>query len=556
MGLALNLRQIVGQLLQLDVVGNGPQLKHNAGTLEMRNSADTGFVITRGSDPVGNNDFVTKGAGDLAYWRSVNPNWLVTDWYIDGTVGDDTNSGTLIGAPIKTGAELLRRLGPYAMWPQSVTVHVLANGMIDALILHGMMMVAGTHLDIIGTPTQLFDCGTIATITTIDHITPAAPQLTCTGVADWTPYIGKRLQVITGASATATTWIATASPAGIGVNTARTPRWTRINTTSTTAPIQMVTPAVGSTVIVESLPLIPVIEIELEGLETKTSGIAQWPLRMVSISAIDCPLIAIRGRSPNEFSRAFLYGSQIGYVEGPPGSVTTSTGFGPFGCCYIYPASGSGNALYVMTALATACLFKAPLTVVFSGASTINYINACVFQACSYQMSDASSSLLQDVQIFDMIGATSSALVIKNRLSSFNISGSGNAGYGYVVNNNAIAQLQGSQNLQGTVTNARLSAAPAIILTIPQLIQPSDYAQKGITPAMVAGVTVVTVPWYDNATQRVTVAHAAFAGTPGILSVQQISNTQFTITSSSVLDTSTVNWAISPLGRNIFISTT
>jgi hypothetical protein len=46
-----------------------------------------------------------------------------------------------------------------------------------------------------------------------------------------------------------------------------------------------------------------------------------------------------------------------------------------------------------------------------------------------------------------------------------------------------------------------------------------------------------------------------FSGTPGILSVQQISSTQFTITSSSTLDTSTVNWTISPLGRNIFIST-
>jgi hypothetical protein len=117
MGLALNLRSIVGQLLQLDIVGNGPQLKHNAGTMEMRNSTDTGFVITRGSDPVGNNDYVTKGTADLAYWRSVNPNWLVTDWYIDGVTGDDTASGTAIGSPIKTGAELMKRLGPYAMWP-------------------------------------------------------------------------------------------------------------------------------------------------------------------------------------------------------------------------------------------------------------------------------------------------------------------------------------------------------------------------------------------------------------------------------------------------------
>jgi hypothetical protein len=63
------------------------------------------------------------------------------------------------------------------------------------------------------------------------------------------------------------------------------------------------------------------------------------------------------------------------------------------------------------------------------------------------------------------------------------------------------------------------------------------------------------VPWYDNVNQQVTVTYAAIAGTPGILSVQQISTTQFTITSSSAVDTSTVRWQISPLGTNIFIST-
>lgn len=38
----------------------GPQVKNNAGVFEMRNPTDTGFVVTRGSDPVAANDYATK----------------------------------------------------------------------------------------------------------------------------------------------------------------------------------------------------------------------------------------------------------------------------------------------------------------------------------------------------------------------------------------------------------------------------------------------------------------------------------------------------------------
>ncbi|MGB3988077.1 MAG: hypothetical protein WBK67_00035 [Minisyncoccales bacterium] len=102
-------------------------------------------------------------------------NWAVPDWYIDGVAGLDTNNGTTAATPLRTGAELLRRLGPYALWGQSVTVHVLVNGMVDALILRGVMLVAGTHLDIIGTPTQLADAGTVATYTGLVDILAPIP---------------------------------------------------------------------------------------------------------------------------------------------------------------------------------------------------------------------------------------------------------------------------------------------------------------------------------------------------------------------------------------------
>lgn len=42
----------------------GPQIKNNAGALEMRNLTDSAFVITRGLTPVAANDYATKAYVD------------------------------------------------------------------------------------------------------------------------------------------------------------------------------------------------------------------------------------------------------------------------------------------------------------------------------------------------------------------------------------------------------------------------------------------------------------------------------------------------------------
>lgn len=60
------LRGIVGSIFSIGLT-NKVQIKNNSGVVEMRNSDDSAFVITRGLDPVGNNDYVTKGYGDANY---------------------------------------------------------------------------------------------------------------------------------------------------------------------------------------------------------------------------------------------------------------------------------------------------------------------------------------------------------------------------------------------------------------------------------------------------------------------------------------------------------
>jgi hypothetical protein len=205
-----------------------------------------------------------------------------------------------------------------------------------------------------------------------------------------------------------------------------------------------------------------------------------------------------------------------------------------------------------ITGAFNSCLFGDGAVSIVIGNTSI--LTTCLLQGAFLTSSNAFVNAT-DMQIFDVPNALATACTILRGVIT-NISGSGNAGYGIGLQNCSLVRYPGAtNNLLGALSNGRLPTAPAINLSLPQLLQTSDYAQQGITGAMTAGAITVTVPWYENTTQRVTATHAVFAGTPGILSVQQISTTQFTITSSSALDTSTVNWQISPLGRNIFVST-
>jgi len=59
MSLFSKLRGTIETIFQIGL--GGPNVKNNVGAVEMRNAADAAFVITRGADPVGANDYVTKG---------------------------------------------------------------------------------------------------------------------------------------------------------------------------------------------------------------------------------------------------------------------------------------------------------------------------------------------------------------------------------------------------------------------------------------------------------------------------------------------------------------
>jgi hypothetical protein len=514
-----------------------------------------------GDTPTPNAVWVTPdGAqvGGAGAWRQLAQllpeayaaNWAVTDWYLDGTVGLDTNNGTTALTPLRTGAELLRRLGPYALWGQSVTVHVLANGMTDALVLHGELLVTGTHLDVIGTPTVLAS-DTVLTYTNLSHATPSATQLVPLALADWTPYVGSRVRFPT---TDAVVWIGIAGPGGVGLNVAQTSRASRVDPTNVSSIFNTsaVNPAPGDALLVEQLPQVPAIDLDIAGPMTVVAT-AKYPVRQWLINSIDCPQITVLGPASTTGQKCGVFGSKVGLVSAPSEKANALLLMEKCGCRVVNADfSGSFSALNV-GGYYFCTLFTADTQVPANNNFASTY---GLWQGFTLFTLAGSTVSLTDNQLFDVPGAASIACYIQGNAGFVsNLSGARNAGFGLALRNNVQMRATGTMNLQGTVSNGRLAAAPAISLTLPQLLQASDFAQRGTSAAMVAGTITVTVPWYDNVNQKVTATHAVFAGTPGILSVQQISTTQFTITSSSAIDTSTVNWQISPLGRNIFITT-
>lgn len=478
-------------------------------------------------------------------------NWLVADWYLDAT-GNDANNGLTPATALRTGQELARRLGPYAFWHQSVTVHIGANGISDSLALHGMMVQPG-FLDIVGTPTVLAS-GTVATYSPLNHATPVATQVTVTGVADFSPYKWRRIRVTSGARADAVCWIARSNPGGLGVATARVSPPIQISTTSTTSITSDVALVPSDPVVIESLPVVGSISIILDGPVAVTPAVSQYSKRAISIRNIDTRFLGMAGTVFSLRQKTAVFGDRLGaiYIQQP--NIVESNHVGGCNVAVVDTTTPASTPTLDAQASFNNCLFG-------DGTRSVQLVQPSYFNKCLFQETRFLGNRLNvqitgfDTQIFDCPSAASAMNHLFADMT--NVSGDGNAGIGLNLNNGAFCRYAGTMNLKGATSDAQLTQAPAINLLLSQALQSDDYAQKGtaVLPGGATNRVTVTVPWYHQTIQQVTATHGVVAGTPGILSVDQISNTQFVITSSNSLDTSTVRWNIAPLGRSIYVTT-
>jgi hypothetical protein len=147
------------------------------------------------------------------------------NWYIDAVNGVDTNSGATSLVPIKTLAELTRRIG--AGYPTLTGSRLNSNGQIayfttinilssipktDPLNLNVTTKI-GSFITVIGTPTTLLT-STVSTFVASDQTNNVQATFNSGGVADWSLYVGKRLRMTSGTANNAVFWVAKTNGAG------------------------------------------------------------------------------------------------------------------------------------------------------------------------------------------------------------------------------------------------------------------------------------------------------------------------------------------------------
>ncbi len=154
------------------------------------------------------------------YERDLNPWATLAEIRVNALTGNDENSG-VAGSPIQTLDELRFRTWLYAP-AQPTRVVIEQSAPLENLVCR-VYSTAANSFTVAGTTTELYR-DTCLAWTNANRATPELNLLTATGLADWTPYVGRRLRVTTGAAAGAVGRIMCASPKGAGLNVARLSR--------------------------------------------------------------------------------------------------------------------------------------------------------------------------------------------------------------------------------------------------------------------------------------------------------------------------------------------
>lgn len=191
---------------------------------DLGGTASEVLVIGIQGNPVSN---VTPQLGNALRWDGIawipqDPgpipeNLAQTDWHINSVTGSDTATGASSSTPIKTYAEYTRRCGISRNVPQGLKLHIHADMPESDPIIGNFIVGAEGYVDVIAESLEVLHTGTISTYRTFNRSTKTPPGFTDVGVADWTPYVGKLVQITSGshASQNACFWIAKNEGGGV-----------------------------------------------------------------------------------------------------------------------------------------------------------------------------------------------------------------------------------------------------------------------------------------------------------------------------------------------------
>lgn len=135
---------------------------------------------------------------------------LQTAWWIDGTNGNDENSGVALGLPLKTHGELQRRLGRQVI-KQAVTVTILTSLAANDPIVVDYSTAQSAVVTYLGTETVVYGPSTFTSLTAKNSATNTPLQVTDTAIpTSWTAssLVGKCIRHLSGGVPDSRAWVA------------------------------------------------------------------------------------------------------------------------------------------------------------------------------------------------------------------------------------------------------------------------------------------------------------------------------------------------------------
>ena len=215
-----------------------------------------------------------------------NPYLAVPAWFISWAGGNDQATGTTIGAPLKTFAELFKRLGTSngpAFTTPTVTITVIDHNPADhiAAAFLNRIVTANAVVTIIAAGNTVLQTGTITAVRAKNTATNTPFGVTDSAIPGGIWPIGRRVKILTGAAAGA--WFWTLKDEGAQV--------ARITSPSVDE-FTPITPAIGDTYQIETLTDLYVANIASKGfgITTSTVNVTDFNVR----STVSANIIAVQ----------------------------------------------------------------------------------------------------------------------------------------------------------------------------------------------------------------------------------------------------------------------
>jgi len=474
-----------------------------------------------------------------AYWLKQNT------WYIDGYMGNDEADGYTSVTALKTTDEIQRRWGPNPIIQTSATINILSVPNTNIINLNIGRNNIDYNITIQGSNTILLTT-TLTTYTLPSAVNNEVHVITATGITDWTPYLYMKINFGVNGFAR----IAAVNPSGLGNNWARitVPVIDAVNNYSNPN-WQTATPTIGQTITIESLgPDVVNININTFGI----NGIHNYN------GTYKRPFIILKSLQTSQKTQLFsttykflVYNANFRIIDCDFEDLSS------FDWC----AEMFGGSVYYME---SSILKSILMNTLIRNAITGNYSNNLYISSypgavpLNNVLSEKMTLLIYDNGVIAngtylaSFDSPAHGIQIHNGGSVYItgfLLGKNNATFGYRSGSNGTL-MSGGATLKITGTSGDWQCSTTSQAFTWTNSPTRKFASGSGTATLVGGTIAVTVEALP-ADAIVSFSRKTSGGTLGEINISAQSTSGFTLTSSSALDTSIINWSWNSPGAGI-----